>query len=286
MTSSGKKTMRYSDGEYGQREQSDYLEEYFNNHIEDYVIQELETEHDIGEDPFNHTAEFLNGEKDQDDNYWGYLDDLICKIASSFNLDENDDLEAIEKIAAIKFNPHVESPLDDLKNKLDNINIELYKTYLKELKYQADDSFWNSENEDIWKEHLYSLQQSYYNTSNFVANFIADFLFHLKIDFEDHYSHSWNSGDFESRYISFRNKDGDELTIRLCDGHDNGSFYEDSENKEINLFDLLNREISLSDILDTVKDLLIDDFEEFPNFDISNKEKELEILINDFENID
>lgn len=286
MTSSGKKTMRYNAGEYGQREQSNYLEEYFNNHIKDYVIQMLETEHDNGEDPFNHTAEFLNGEKDQDDNYWGYLDDLIGKIASSFNLDENDDLEAIKKIAAINFSPYVESPLDDLKNKLNNINTGFYKTYLKELKYQADDSFWNSENEDIWKEHLYILQQSYYNTSNFVADFIADFLFHLKIDFEDHYSHSWNPGNFESRYISFQNKNGDELTIRLCDGHDNGSFYEDSENKEINLFDLLNREISLSDILGTVKDLLIDDFEEFPNFDISNKEKELENLINDFKNID
>nr|DAD87874.1 MAG TPA: hypothetical protein [Siphoviridae sp. ct43U4] len=97
---------------------------------------------------------------------------------------------------------------------------------------------------------------------------------------------SWNSGDFEFRYISFENKDGDELTIRLCDRHDNGSFYEDSENKEINLFDLLNREINLSDILGTVKDLLTDDFEEFPNFDISNREKELESFITDFENID
>lgn len=51
---------RYSTGEYGQREKDDYLEEYFKNHIEDYVIQELKTEHDIGEDPSNHTAEFLN----------------------------------------------------------------------------------------------------------------------------------------------------------------------------------------------------------------------------------
>ena len=49
---------RYSNGEYGQREEDDYLEEYFKNHIEDYVIQELEAEHDSGEDPFNHTAEF------------------------------------------------------------------------------------------------------------------------------------------------------------------------------------------------------------------------------------
>lgn len=278
--------MRYSEGEYGQREQSDYLEEYFNNHIEDYIIQELEVEHDSGEDLFNHAAEFLNGEKDQDDNYWGDSDELIDKIASSFNLDENNDLKTIKKIAAIKFDPYIESPLDDLKNKLDNINNELYKTYLKELKYLADDAFWSSENEDIWKEHLYNLQQSYYNASNFVADFITDFLFRLKIEFEDHYSHSWNPGDFESRYISFQNKNGDELTIRLCDSHDNGSFYEDSENKEINLFDLLNRKISLSEILGTVKDLLIDDFEEFPNFDISNKEKELENLINDFENID
>lgn len=278
--------MRYSTGEYGRREQSDYLEEYFKNHIKEYVIQELEVEHDSEEDLFNHTAEFLNGEKKQDDNYWGYLDDLIYEIASSFNLNESIDLETIEKIAAIKFDPCIESPLDDLKNKLDNINTELYKTFLKKLKYDANDAFWSSENDDIWKEHLCKLQQSYYNTSNFVADFITDFLFRLKIDFEDHYSHSWNPGDFESRYISFQNKDGDELTIRLCDGHDNCSFYEDSESKEINLFDLLNRKISLPDILSIVKDLLIDDFEEFPNFDISNKEKELENLINEFENID
>lgn len=278
---------KYSDGEYEQRE-DDYLEEYFKNHIEDYIIQELESEHDIGEDPFNHTVEFLNDKKDQDDNYYGDLDDLIDKIASSFKLDIDNDLETIKKIASIKFDPcKSESPLSELKSKLDNININLYKTYFKELEYQADDSFWNSESDDIWKEHLYSLQQSYYTVSNIVADLIKDFLFTLKADFiDDNYSRSWNPGDFESRYISFENKDGDELTIRLCDGHDNDSFCEDSENKEINLFDLLNRKISLSDILDTVKDLLSDDFEEFPDFDISNREKELESSITDFENID
>lgn len=279
---------RYSNGEYGPREEDDYLEEYFQNHIEDYIIRELETEHDCDEDPFNHTAEFLNEKKDKDDNYWGYLDDLIDQIASSFKLDSDNDLETIKKIASIKFVPYKsESPLSDLKSKLDNINTDLYKTYFKELKYQADEFFWNSEYGEIWNEHLHSLQQSYYTVSNFVADIIKDFLFTLKADFiDDKYSDSWNTGDFESRYISFENKDGDELTIRLCDGHDNGSFYEDSENKEINLFDLLNREISISDILCTVKDLLSDDFDEFPEFDISNREKELESFITDFENID
>lgn len=279
---------KYSTGEYGQREKYDYLEEHFRNHIEDYIIQELEAEHDSGEDPFNHTTEFLNDEKDRDDNYWGYFDDLTDKIASSFKLSIDNDLETIKKIAAIKFDPYKsESPLNELKLKLDNINTNLYKTYLEELEYQADDSFWNYENDDIWKEHLYNLQQSYYTVSNLVADLIKDFLFTLKADFiDDNYSHSWNPGDFESRYISFENKNGDELTIRLCDGHDNNSFYEDSENKEINLFDLLNRKIDLSEILNTVKDLLIDDFEEFPKFDISNRKKELESFIEDFENID
>lgn len=279
---------KYSTGEYDQREEDDYLEEYFRNHIEDYIIQELEAEHDSDEDPFNHTTEFLNDEKDRDDNYWGYLDDLTDKIASSFKLNIDNDLETIKKIAAIKFDPYEsESPLNELKLKLDNINTNLYKTYLKELEYQADDSFWNSEKDDIWKDHIYSLQQSYYTVSNLVADLIKDFLFTLKADFiDDNYSHSWNPGDFESRYISFENKNGDELTIRLCDGHDNGSFYEDSENKEINLFDLLNRKINLSDIINIVKNLLNDDFEEFPEFDISNRKKELESFIEDFENID
>lgn len=279
---------RYSTGEYGQKKEDDYLKKYFKNHIEDYIIQELEAEHDSYEDPFNHTAEFLNDEKDRDDNYWGCFEDLTNKIASSFKLDIDNDLETIKKIASINFNPYeTESPLNELKLKLDNINTNLYKTYLKELEYQADNSFWNSENDDIWKEHLYHLQQSYYTVSNLVADLIKDFLFTLKADFiDDNYSHSWNLGVFESRYISFENKDGDELTIRLCDEHDNDSFYEDFKNKEINLFDLLNRKIDLSDILDTVKDLLIDDFEEFPKFDISNRKKELENFIKDFENID
>lgn len=281
--------MRYSDGEYGENEKNDYLEDYFKNNLENYIILELQAEHDIGEDLFNHSAEFLNSEKNQDDNYYGDLDDLIDKIASSFNLDANDDLKTIKKIASLTFNPCIpciESPLDDLKVKLGNINSKLYESFLRKLEYLADESFWNSESDDIWKQHLYSLQQFYYNISNFVADFITDFLFRLKIDYEDNYSHSWNPGDFESRYISFHNKDGDELTIRLCDSHDNGSFYEDSKCKEINLFDLLNRKISLSDILGIAKDLLIDDFEKFPTFDISTKKKELENLITDFKNID
>ena len=277
---------RNSTGEYGQEEKDDYLEEFFKNHIEDYVLRELEIEHDCGEDLFNHSAEFLNDKKDQDDNYWGCLDDLVEEIASSFKLDSNNDLEMIKKIASINFNPS-ESPLCELKIKLKNININLYKTYFKELKYRADESFWNSENDDIWKEHLCCLQQSYYNISDLVADFIKDFLFALEVDcIDDAYSHSWNPGDFESRYISFENKNGNELTIRLCDGHDNGSFYEDCENKEINLFDLLNQKINLVDILGTVKELLLDDFEEFPAFDISEREKELESFIAVFENID
>lgn len=282
---------RFSNGEYDEKERNDYLEEYFSNHIDDYIVQELESEHDSGNDLFNHSAEFLNDEKDNDDNYWGYLDDLIDEIASSFNLNSERDLETIRKIAAISFDPcaagnDCEQTLDDLKDKLDGIQSGLFKSFKKELKYRADESFWNSENDDIWKEHVYQLQQSYYTASNLIADLIEDFLHILKIDYEDNYSHSWNPGDFESRYISCQNKDGDELTVRLCDGHDNGTFYDDFENKEINIFDLLNQKISLSDIIADIKDLLIDDFENFPNFDFSNKNQQLKDIISDFENID
>ena len=61
---------RYSDGDEDER--IDYLEQYFSNHIEDYLIEELETEHDSSEDIFNHTNDFSNKEKELEN----FIDDF------------------------------------------------------------------------------------------------------------------------------------------------------------------------------------------------------------------
>lgn len=148
-------------------------------------------------------------------NYHDFKDFLKKNI----NIKSNFDLDSINNFKELKtflFNP---------KNKNNYYPNDCY------------DMFKEAVENDIYFQTL----EEYNNIFNQIYNLINDFVIDfneknenkVRLDYQS--THSWNAGMFPSQYLIFKNDNGDEYSIRFCDGHDNGSdFYNDFE---INAFD-------------------------------------------------
>lgn len=134
--------------------------------------------------------------------------------------------------------------LDEVRKKVKSERDLKYNDWLYEAK------------EDIKKNILSDMLYEYDKNLRIVEDIIWDLINkfndleeddNLKISYNIESTRSWNAGDFPSQYFVLSNDNGDEFTIRFCDGHDNGR---DSSDYEVNAFDMDLEEMKYSIVND------------------------------------